>query len=184
MESKGILLDADILSHFMVSDSLELLPAIFKGHLLMVVDQVYQEASYSPGDPGRKTVLDRWIKDHSVIRLSFPSDLSSVVVDEYYRLKAQHPRLGKGERACLSIARYHQDVIASSNFRDVAAYCHVHGLEYLGMLDVLWIGVRRNVIPATEANAILARAILRNSARFPVSLLEDYQPRAGLKDWV
>lgn len=184
MESKGILLDADILSHFMASGREDLLPSIFQGHILMLVDQVYQEASHVPGEPGRKAALDRWMNTHSVFRLAFPSDLSLDVVDEYFRLKAEHPCLGKGERACLSIARYYHDVIASSNFRDVAAYCNIHEIEYLGMLDILWIGIRNGSLTEAEADVIIDMAIQKDNARFPVRYIRDYLPGKKLNAWV
>lgn len=38
--------------------------------------------------------------------------------------------LGDGERACMSMARFGQEVIASSNFRDVAPYCDENGIIY------------------------------------------------------
>lgn len=49
--------------------------------------------------------------------------------------------LGDGERACMSMARFGQEVIASSNFRDVAPYCDENGIEYIGTLDVLTIAI-------------------------------------------
>ena len=58
---------------------------------------------------------------------------------EYYRLKKENPRFGEGERACMAIARFDKEVIASSNFRDVATYCQEHNIEYIGVMDILTI---------------------------------------------
>lgn len=184
MESSGILLDADVISHFMASGEQALLCKVFSNDLLMIVDQVYTEASYCPWDPLRKEKLDTLIKDSHIFRLSFPQDLSSQVVDEYFRLKAENPRLGKGERACLSIARFHNDVIASSNFRDVASYCSVHNIVYLGFLDILWIAMKTNLLTEDAANAIVGNAIQYNGARFPVNNMAEYLPVKDLSRWV
>lgn len=184
MESSGILLDADVISHFMASGEQALLCKVFSNDLLMIVDQVYTEASYCPWDPLRKEKLDILIKDSHIFRLSFPQDLSSQVVDEYFRLKAENPRLGKGERACMSIARFHNDVIASSNFRDVASYCSVHNIVYLGFLDILWIAMKTNLLTEDAANAIVGNAIQYNGARFPVDNMAEYLPVKDLSRWV
>ena len=184
MESSGILLDADVISHFMASGEQDLLCNVFSKDLLMIVDQVYTEASYCPWDSLRKEKLDFWIQKNQVFRLSFPQDLSSQVVDEYFRLKADNPRLGKGERACLSIARYHNDVIASSNFRDVASYCSVHNIVYLGFLDILWIAVKTNLLTDDAANIIIGNASQINGARFPVDNMADYHPIKDLSRWI
>lgn len=76
MESSGILLDADVISHFMASGEQALLCKVFSNDLLMIVDQVYTEATYCPWDPLRKEKLDTLIKDSHIFRLSFPQDLS------------------------------------------------------------------------------------------------------------
>ncbi len=183
-ETNGILLDADIISHFIAASRQSLLREVFNGHYLMLVDQVYAESVHCPWDSSRKGIVDRWIEECGIIRIAFPSDLSSNVVDEYFRLKAEQPRLGKGERACMSIARFHRDIIASSNFRDVAPYCSLHGIEYLGMLDVLWIALHKGLIEEAEANCIIELSIRMDNARFPVSLIEQYSPDRDLSGWL
>ena len=42
---------------------------------------------------------------------------------------------GEGECACMAMARYGQETIASSNFRDVAPYCDANDIEYIGVID-------------------------------------------------
>lgn len=46
----------------------------------------------------------------------------------------------------MSMARFGQEVIASSNFRDVAPYCDENGIEYIGTLDVLTIAMNKGIL--------------------------------------
>ena len=184
MESNGILLDADILSHFIAAGEQNLIKKIFAGQYLLLPDQVYLEASRCPWDPGRKRTLDQWILDNRVLLIQFPADVSSPVADEYFRLKAENPRLGKGERACMAIAKYHHDIIASSNFRDIAPYCRLNSITYLGMLDILWIAIQNAIIDETRADRIIDIALMMDNARFPVHCMEAYRPETDLTGWL
>ena len=184
MESNGILLDADILSHFIAAGEQNLIKKIFAGQYLLLPDQVYLEVSRCPWDPGRKRTVDQWILDNRVLLIQFPADVSSPVADEYFRLKAENPRLGKGERACMAIAKYHHDIIASSNFRDIAPYCRLNSITYLGMLDILWIAIQNAIIDETRADRIIDIALMMDNARFPVHCMEAYRPETDLTGWL
>lgn len=184
MESNGILLDADILSHFIAAGEQNLLKQIFSAQYLLLPDQVYRESSRCPWDAGRKRTVDQWIKENGVLLVQFPADVSSPVVDEYFRLKAENPRLGKGERACMAIAKYHHDIIASSNFRDIAPYCRLNGIIYLGMLDILWIALHREIIDEARADRIIDIALMMDNARFPAHCMEAYHPETDLTGWL
>lgn len=43
------------------------------------------------------------------------------IIQEYYRLKN---KFGKGESACMAYCRYSNDVIGSSNLKDILSYCN------------------------------------------------------------
>ena len=150
----------------------------------MIVDQVYLEASRCPWDPARHVILDQMIERLGIIRMSFPSDLSSEVVDEYFRLKAENPRLGKGERACMSMARYYRDILVSSNFRDIVPYCERYSIDYLGFFDILWIAVHKALISESEANRIIDYACRMDNARFPAYNIGQYCPNQDLSSWL
>ena len=91
--------------------------------------------------------------------------------------------LGAGERACLAIARYEKDVIASSNFRDVADYCEEYSIEHIGVMDILTIAVRRNIFTIADCNKFIHDAIVINDAKFPVAKYEDYTPTRNLDEF-
>ena len=72
-----------------------------------------------------------------------------------YRLKKENPRFGKGERACMAIAKCGKQVIASSNFRDIADYCEANDIEYIGLMDILTIAIRKSIYTVDECNKFI-----------------------------
>lgn len=79
--------------------------------------------------------------------------------------------LGDGERACMSMARFGQEVIASSNFRDVAPYCDENGIEYIGTLDVLTIAMNKGIFTSDECNRFMAEAKAKTKRNFQLTIL-------------
>ncbi len=81
-----------------------------------------------------------------------------------------------GERALMAHARFHEDVIASSNFRDVAAYCDANKIDLLGTLDILAIARKKGILSETECDDFIIEAKAKNRAKFPagVEKFSDY----------
>lgn len=46
--------------------------------------------------------------------------------------------LGRGESACMVYCKYNQDVLGSSNLRDIKGYCAQNGIAYLTTIDFLY----------------------------------------------
>lgn len=170
---KIVLADSDVISHFLVAGKIERLSEILNPNLLFVVDDVYQEVIKHPIDQDRKTKIDTWIEACKITRIPFPFRNEQVRM-EFYRLKKESPLLGAGERACMSMARYCHEVIASSNFRDVKSYADANGIEYIGCMDILYIAWKKGLFSAEDCHNFIAVAIRENQARFPVLKIEDY----------
>ena len=131
--AKVILVDADVISHFIATDHIYELNEILSPHQLYIVDNVYKEATYHPSDKERKNKIDEWLKKSKACRISFPK-LNRKIMAEFFKLKRDYKLLGDGECACMAMARFEQEAIASSNFRDVAPYCEANGIQYIGVL--------------------------------------------------
>jgi len=117
--SKIILLDSDVISHFIANNCLNDLPIILAPHQCMVVDYVYNEIARNPL---RKAILDGVIASNAIQYMPFPNDDLAIKV-EFAQIKKSNYLIGDGERACMAIARHKKDIVASSNFRDIAPYC-------------------------------------------------------------
>lgn len=137
-----------------------------------------QSEGYHPWDDTRKEEVDEWLSKSKAEKIDFPRQ--SMILTEYYRLKHEHKRYGDGECACMAMAKYGKETIASSNFRDVADYCDANGIEYIGVLDILQIALNKGIWDVEKCNQFIHDAVIINQARFPVDSIEDYKPTIDL----
>jgi hypothetical protein len=179
MQKKVILVDSDVISHFIAAGKIDDLTRILYPHSLQVVSQVYKESTHHPFFEERKDEVDEWMNRCHIAKIDFPYSNVNIKL-EYYRLKKENPRFGEGERACMAIAKYWKDVIASSNFRDVAEYCDVNGIEYIGFMDILTIALRKSIYTIDECNKIIHDITIVNDARLPVDDITKYKPTRDL----
>ena len=70
--AKVILVDADVISHFIATDHIYELNEILSPHQLYIVDNVYKEVTYHPSDKVRKNKVDEWLENSKACRISFP----------------------------------------------------------------------------------------------------------------
>lgn len=156
-KNKVIFVDADVISHFIATNRIDTLTTILTPHAVYVVDYVYKEATWHPTDPQRKEKVDAWMASCKVQLIDFPYRNDNIK-KEFFRLKKESPILGEGERACMSMARFGHEVVASSNFRDVADYCDSFGIEYIGTLDILTIALNKGIYTQEDCNKFITDA--------------------------
>ena len=171
--AKIILLDADVISHFISCKEILFLHKILEPHSIAILDNVYKEVARIPS---RKLVLDNLIKSvRQVSTMTFPIE-NIDIKKEFALIKKNNPLIGDGERACMAVAKFHKNIIASSNYRDIVPYCKANNIQYLGTLDILTIGLNKGVFDDTRCNSFIATAKLVNNARFPygVEKITDY----------
>lgn len=177
--AKVILVDADVIAHFIATGHIMELNGILSPHQLYVVENVYREATRHPGDANRKQKVDEWIKDSKTCVIKFPSQNQNIK-REFFKLKHDNGLLGDGECACMAMARYGQETIASSNFRDVAPYCDANDIEYIGVMDILQIAINKGYWTDEQCDQFIMDAIKENNARFPVDRMEVYKTEKDL----
>lgn len=180
--AKVILVDADVISHFIATGHIYDLNDILSPHHLLVVEHVYREATYHPWNKNRKKEVDKWLKNSKTEEIKFPY-MNNNIKEEFFRLKRDNQLLGDGECACMAMAKFGKEVIASSNFRDVATYCDANDIEYIGVMDILQIAQNKGFWTVDQCNAFIQDAKTINQARFPVSRIEDYQSRINLNSF-
>ncbi|MCE5224743.1 MAG: hypothetical protein LLG05_02685 [Porphyromonadaceae bacterium] len=162
-KTKIILLDSDVISHFIANDALADLPLILAPHICVVLDYVYKEIARHSF---RKDLLDALISDKRIEMMDFPLD-DEAVKREFALIKKRNYLIGDGERACMAVARFSRDVVASSNFRDIAPYCKTNDIDYLGTLDILAIAVKKELYDECKCDLFMTNARDKNKARFP-----------------
>ncbi len=165
-DSKRILLDADVLSHFMTSGNCHLLHRIFTNKKV-VLSIVAKEIRRHPTLRGQ---LDWLIKAGEIEEIQMPN--SSSVLLEFASLSKSK---GLGESACMAVARFDPSVIASNNFRDVRDYCELHQISYLSTMDMIYEGYRSGIMDLATCDYMIYNLItLKNPARLPCTNLKEY----------
>ena len=167
-----ILLDSDVISHFITNQVLTDLPRILAPHSCVVLDYVYNEVSRHTF---RKAFLDSMI-GKGIEKWAFPNNDESVK-REFALIRKLNPIIGDGERACMAVAKYGNNIIASSNFRDIVPYCKANNIHYLGTLDILIIACNKGIYDEATCDHFISEAIKINNARFPkgVTQIKFYQ---------
>lgn len=170
MESKTkIVLDADVIIHFIKGGQFCLLLDIFPEYRYLILDVVYGEIT-AHGD--NKKQLDNTLAYFSsrITCVSFAPEGESRRA--YARLLSS---LGRGESACMVYCRDHQDVLGSSNLRDITEYCRQNGIAYLTTVDFLYYAFVRKKMTKTEVDAFIAEVVAKGSKLPPVDI-ERYTP--------
>ncbi len=165
-----ILVDADVISHFITGNQISILPAIFE-YKIMVIDIVYQELC---GFSRNKAEIDELINQKKLTLLPFPED-NQDIVKEYFWIKGMMFK-GAGESACMAVAKYTNNIIASSNLKDIKAYCERHSLPYITTMDFLCEALKNGQLSLKACNVFIDR-VLRAGSKLPVKRMEDHECR-------
>jgi len=154
MAKTKIILDADVIIHFAKGRWLHALPDIFKGYEYAILDTVYNEVL----KPTRVQLDNQMQLLKNITRLPF--NPKGEMLKEYALLSAT---LGKGESACLVYCKYNNDVIGSSNLRDIRAYCERYKLTYLTTIDFLYYAIKNKVMTIEQAHLFVVDVQAKDS---------------------
>lgn len=170
MAKTKIIIDADIIIHFAKGGWLHALPNIFRGYEYAILDVVYKEI-FNP----TRTQLDNQIHFlKNITQLSF--NPKGEMAREYATLIKY---LGKGESACLIYCKYNNDVIGSSNLKDIRDYCSMHQLTYLTTMDFLHYAIKNGVMTLFDANKFVDD-VRANDSKLPDIDISKYVSRVIL----
>ena len=95
-------------------------------------------------------------RDEAVI--PFPKEKEILI--EYARLKSS---MGDGEAACMAVAKHTKDYIASSNLKDIKAYCDYFGIVYLTTMDILLEAYQKGIMSEAQCNAFIKEVKSKDS---------------------
>lgn len=148
-----IVLDADVVIHFAKGDRLSQLPSIFPDYEYVLLEKVYEELL------DIRTQVDNQIYFMKNITL-LPFNPRGEMLREYAMLKS---RFGKGESACMAYCLFTNNVIGSSNLRDIRAYCQAKQITYLTTMDFLWYAWRKHLMTANEVKTFISEVKSKGS---------------------
>ena len=145
-----IVLDADVIIHFIKAECFSILPDIFPEYEYLILDVVYNEIAQHVQT---KSFIDKYIHYIPKIKQEVfaPAGKS---IREFFLLQQT---LGKGESACMIYCKDNSDVLGSSNLRDIKEYCSQNDITYLTTLDFLYYAYCRKKLSAKECNDFMQK---------------------------
>ena len=152
--NRDILIDADVVSHFISAGREELLSKIFPGNQILLLDKVYDELARFRK---RQPVIDRLVREGVLTLMAFPEDNMEIKKEYAYIKKSLFK--GDGESACMAVARNNNNIIASSNLRDIRQYCQLHFIDFLATMDFLCAALRNNFLSVEECDEFIKKVI-------------------------
>jgi hypothetical protein len=161
---KLILLDADVISHFINGGQFALLPSIFKNKkvLLNIVATELRALKKF------RDYIDNVIRSGFINEINFQGNKEVVI--EYAKLIKT---FGKGESACMAYCKFNKDILASSNLKDIVKYCEDNEITYLTTMDFLAEALKANQLTEQECNDFI-RNVKTAGSKLPVDTIADY----------
>lgn len=151
-----IVLDTDVVLHFMKGGRLSLLLDIFASECeYVMLSTTYNEIR----NRDQKNQIDNHInllKNLTKVDFNPSGEMRRV----YAMLTSQ---FGKGESACMAYCQFEHHVIGSNNTRDIREYCNNNGISYLTTGDFLYYAIKRGMITESDAAQLIADARAQGS---------------------
>lgn len=167
-----IVIDADVVSHFIEAGEILYINKIFP-YPIKILPQVLNELNRFTR---RKKEVDNIINLKVIEPIDFPED-NPQVRKEYLYIKNKMFK-GDGESACLAYARYTENIIASSNLKDIDNYCKMHEVMYLTTFDFLYQALQIGLFDAKRCDAFIQANLAKNPpAIFPCKTIAQYTGR-------
>lgn len=157
-----ILLDSDVIIHFLKDSKLHILDKIFPKRFV-ILDKVKEEVCKR-----NKTEIENFIKMCKIEILDFPK--TGDVVKEYAHLKR---KFGEGESACMAVAKFQKQYLASSNLRDIKVYCEANKITYLTTMDILLEAYKKKILDLSECDLFIFNVKSKGS-KLPFDSIESH----------
>lgn len=168
-----ILIDADVVSHFIKAGEIYALNSIFQ-YEIRVLDKVYNELK---NNLTWKNQIDNLV-EQDVLKIEPFPEHNAEIKKEYFHIKKIMLK-GEGESACLAYVRYTKNIIASSNLTDIGPYCKLHNINYLTTMDFLCYALQKGFFTIERCNLFIAN-VLNKRGKLPVNKMEDHHCRVNI----
>lgn len=168
-----ILIDADVVSHFVTAGEAGILNQIFPANPIYILDKVHAELQQWRSVKMRAEI--NFLLSKGILHLmSFPED-NEEIKKEYSWIKSMLFK-GDGESACLAVARHNKNILASSNLKDIKQYCVMHKIDYLTTMDFLCEALRTSLFDVARCDSFIS-TLLTAGSRLPVKKMKEYACR-------
>ena len=172
MKSKvKIVIDADVIIHFIKGESLHLLPQIFPNYQFVILDRLLNNELRNR--PFTKNYLDNFF-------MFFPDAIAEIKWNPNYEMLKEfaelNKRYGMGESMSMVYCKFNNDVIASSNITEITDYCDANNIQYITTMDFIAQALKIGLMTEDECDLFLTIVIAKKST-LPYNKISKYNPR-------
>ena len=158
---KNLFFDTDCMSAFLWVNDTSILELLYGGRIV-IPDRVYDEFSH-PSVPHLKSRLDLLLSRGMAVKMNI--ELTTQEYTIYRRLTSVNKgvkAIGKGEASAIALAKCHNGIIASNNYKDIAMYVKEYGIEHIDTGMILIEALNKGVITEEQGNDIWKRMLKYN----------------------
>ena len=166
-----IVVDADVIIHFMKGDSLHLLPKIYPNYQFIILDELLNKELRN--NASTRKYLDNFFQ-------FFPDAITEVKWNPDYEMLKEfgelYKRYGLGESMSMVYCKFNNDVIASSNITEITNYCDNNNIQYITTMDFISQALKIGLMTEAECDLFLSSVIAKGS-KLPFTKISKYKPR-------
>ncbi len=171
--TRTILIDADVISHFLTAGEGNVIHQIFPNNPIYILDKVHAELQNWP-IKSMLVEVSQLLSTKKIHLMDFPEG-DEQIKKEYFWIKKMQFK-GDGESASLAVARYHKNILASSNLKDIKNYCTMHKIDFLTTMDFLCEALRSQLFTEERCNQFIEKVLAKKS-KLPCKSMKEYQCR-------
>ena len=166
-----IVIDADVIIHFMKGESLHLLPKTYPNYQFVILDELLNKELRNIAST--RQYLDNFFQ-------YFPDAIAVVKWSPDYEMLKEfaelNKRYGMGESMSMVYCKFNNDVIASSNITEITDYCDTNNIQYITTMDFIAQALKIGLMTETECDSFLVNVIAKGST-LPYNKISKYKPR-------
>ncbi|MBN2618050.1 MAG: hypothetical protein JXR64_07025 [Spirochaetales bacterium] len=162
---KKILIDCDVLIHLNKGDKLSLLSELYKDRIILL-DIIKDEFTRIGKHPHMFNIL---LIQAGIEEIVFPTDKEELL-NEFIELNSH---FGAGESACMAYAKFHNNIIASSNLKDIKDYCTKNKITYITTMDIIEEAYTKKIMVLEECDLFITK-VINSKSKLPFNDMTKY----------
>ena len=164
--------DTDCLSAFLWINDTNILKALYGGRIV-IPSPVYDELS-NPCVPQLKRRTDVLLDENvATVQQLVVNTEEYELYNNLIRGSIDGKQIGRGEAAGIALAKTHNGILASNNYRDISPYIKKYGLKHIDTGGILVEAMNKGLITEEDGNAIWANMKAKNRM-LPTETFSDY----------
>lgn len=166
-----IVIDADVIIHFIKGESLHLLHKIYPNYQFVILDELLNKELRNIAST--RQYLDNFFQ-------YFPNDIAVVKWSPDYEMLKEfgelNKRYGMGESMSMVYCKFNNDVIASSNITEITDYCDANNIQYITTMDLIAQALKIGLMTEAECDLFLTTVLAKGST-LPCNKISKYKQR-------